>query len=121
MPRFVLLRHETPTGYVRPSHWDLMFETGAALRTWALEQLPTDGAAVLAEELPAHRLAYLDYEGPVSGDRGEVRREDAGLYELLHETADEFTARMMGRQWQGIVSLVRHAEETWELRLRSDV
>lgn len=28
-----------------------------------------------------HRRLYLDYEGPISGDRGSVRRVDAGTYE----------------------------------------
>jgi hypothetical protein len=32
------------------------------------------------ERLADHRLAYLDYEGPVSGDRGIVRRLDTGTF-----------------------------------------
>jgi hypothetical protein len=101
MPRFVLLYHECPPDYVRSSHWDLMFEVGDVLRTWAVEKLPRDWRAarertaevagdcppladfnlVAAEQLGDHRIAYLQEEGPLSGNRGGVRRIDAGTYE----------------------------------------
>src|SRR5262245_43439326 len=32
------------------------------------------GGVVAAQRLDDHRPAYLDYEGPVSGNRGKVRR-----------------------------------------------
>jgi len=30
---------------------------------------------------PDHRAMYLDYEGPISGNRGTVRRVDAGSWD----------------------------------------
>jgi hypothetical protein len=80
MPRFVILEHDHPT-----LHWDLMFEEGAGLRTWRLARPPVPPGQ---EDIPAtavavHRLAYLDYEGPVSGQRGTVKRWDGGSYELI--------------------------------------
>ena len=39
-----------------------------------------------AEVLPDHRLAYLDYEGPISGDRGSVTRWDRGTYDVEHQS-----------------------------------
>jgi hypothetical protein len=83
MPRFVILRHETPPGYARATHWDLMLECAGVLRTWALPEPPSPDCELVAEELPDHRLAYLDYEGDVSGNRGRVTRWDAGTYEVL--------------------------------------
>src|SRR5882724_3306447 len=68
MPRFVILRHETPPGFARPAHWDFMLECGGVLRTW---------------EMADHRLAYLEYEGEVPGGRGTVSRWDEGRYEIL--------------------------------------
>ena len=81
MPRFVLLEHDHP--YL---HWDLMLECGDALRTWRLDRIPTVAATIPVEPLPDHRLAYLDHEGPVSGNRGTVKRIDKG----------EFTQRTLG-------------------------
>lgn len=85
MPRFVVLRHECPAGYVRPSHWDFMLEAEGVLRTWALPDAPGAGEAMTAEALDDHRLEYLDYEGPLSGDRGAVTRWDQGTYEFERE------------------------------------
>jgi hypothetical protein len=76
MPRFVILEHDHPH-----LHWDLMLEAGAMLRTWRLAQPPEPGRIVAAEALADHRLLYLDYEGPVSGNRGYVRRWDWGTYQ----------------------------------------
>jgi hypothetical protein len=83
MPRFVLLEHDHPT-----LHWDLMLECGDALRTWRLDRVPTVAATISVEPLPDHRLAYLEYEGPVSGDRGTVRRVDAGKFTRLASGSD---------------------------------
>jgi hypothetical protein len=33
-----------------------------------------------AQRIADHRLAYLEYEGPISGGRGTVRRLDGGSY-----------------------------------------
>ena len=70
MPRFVVLEHVRP----EDRHWDLMLESGDALATWALKHSPDSAQPIAAEQLPDHRLAYLDYEGPISGGRGAVTR-----------------------------------------------
>lgn len=77
MPRFVILTHDHPF-----RHWDLMLEEGPGLRTWRLTEAPQPGRAIAAERLPDHRCEYLDYEGPVSGGRGTVRRVDHGTYDV---------------------------------------
>ena len=100
MPRFVILEHDHPA-----LHWDLMLERGGALQTWRLARPPLrPHAAILAAALPDHRLAYLDYEGPVSGDRGTVTRWDRGEYEPT-ETADELILNLAGERVQGRASL----------------
>ena len=103
MPRFVLLFHDCPAGYDRPSHWDFMLEVGSALRTWALSELPNTweaayekspsskslcrplaaGDVVEAQQLGDHRLAYLEFEGPLTRGRGSVIRIDTGSYREL--------------------------------------
>ena len=69
MPRFVLLDHDHPT-----RHWDLMLEVGPVLWTWRLDAIPDRCASCQATRIADHRPIYLDYEGPISRDRGEVRR-----------------------------------------------
>jgi hypothetical protein len=73
--RFVILEHRWDG-----IHWDFMVETapGGPLRTWAVGAKPTPGRDIPARALAGHRRAYLTYEGPLSGDRGTVRRWDEG-------------------------------------------
>ena len=73
--RYVVLRHE---GIPQP-HFDLMCEhkPGSKLLCWRFPVWPVTKATKV-EELRLHRREYLDYEGPVSGDRGHVRRVEAG-------------------------------------------
>jgi hypothetical protein len=75
LARYVVLRHE---GILEP-HFDLMIEPNsqAQLWTWRCAAWPLTVGAVL-ERLPDHRREFLDYEGPLSGGRGTVRRVEAG-------------------------------------------
>ena len=146
MPRFVLLRHECPppskkSKHEKPSHWDFMLESDGVLRTWELRELPAawaalldqttgetagetaGGASVTATPLPDHRLAYLDYEGPISGGRGSVCCCDRGTYELLQETPKQKTPKgrtlqqaiyLSGRKLSGAVRLTGEGK-SWTL------
>lgn len=78
MPRFAILDHDWPV-----RHWDLLLEDGAACLTWRLAAPPEAPGTIAATAAAPHRLAYLDYEGPVSGDRGTVVQWDAGTYERV--------------------------------------
>jgi DNA polymerase Ligase (LigD) len=117
MPRFVVLEHDHPE-----LHWDLMLETGGALRTWRLARPPeAPGAVIDAVALPDHRLHYLDYEGPVSHGRGVVQRWDAGEYEdALPEGADIVCVRLYGSRVRGLIWMRRAGEDRWTFELRSD-
>ena len=106
MPRFVLLRHECPPGVGKPSHWDLMLEDDGDLLSWSLGTLPVAGGdAVAAARLPNHRVAYLDYEGPVSGGRGDVHRTDAGEFQWIERTATLCSVRLAGSMLQGELAI----------------
>lgn len=102
MSRFVLLEHHW--GGV---HWDLMFDVGATLRTWAIDAPIVPGAILPARALGDHRRAYLDYEGAISGDRGWVRRLDSGLYEPRNWTPDWIQVVLSGIQLVGLAELRR--------------
>ena len=77
-------------------HWDFMLEKEASLRTWRLAQAPCPGRAIDATELDDHRLAYLDYEGPVSGNRGSVRRWDRGEFAWVGNAPDRIDVELRG-------------------------
>jgi hypothetical protein len=111
MPRFVVLLHETPAGFVRGNHFDLMLESGDALRTWALDAWPTPGETVAGERLLDHRPVYLDFEGDVAGDRGSVQRVAAGEYELMEESAVRLVVRLQSGELSGTLTLTKAEDD----------
>src|SRR6267142_2239652 len=116
MPRFVVLLHQTPAGFSRGTHFDLMLEHGDALRTWALDKLPAAGETVTAERLPDHRPLYLDYEGKVGGERGGVSRDDAGDYDVIEDIPTVLVVRLCGGL-QGTLTLQQDGDDPHRWRV----
>jgi hypothetical protein len=116
MPRFVILEHDHPE-----LHWDLMLEVGEVLRTWRLTAPPATGQAVAGEAIADHRRMYLDYEGPVGGNRGAVQRWDAGTYEGGLPTeirpGEEIAFEFQGGRICGPAVLRFEGEERWTLQV----
>jgi hypothetical protein len=109
MPRFVVLEHDYPE-----RHWDFMLEADDVLRTWRLAAPPQHGTPVAAEASFDHRLMYLDYEGPVSGNRGQVVAWDRGTYLAdAGGTVDYVKVRLHGQRLNGKVSLQRATSGEW--------
>ena len=81
MARWALLHHELPDG---SWHYDWMLEDAShpegALVTFRVLVRPDMNTVQVfdAQRLMNHRQAYLDYQGPISGNRGTVRRVAEG-------------------------------------------
>jgi hypothetical protein len=114
MPRFVVLQHDHP--YL---HWDFMLESGGALRTWRLTSPPQPDLLITATPLGEHRLAYLDYEGPLSGNRGNVVRWDRGDYEMVQDSGSHIIIKLQGEKTRGIAALSRSDADEWSMTLRA--
>ena len=128
--RYVVLFHGgggvasfLPAG--RGDHFDWMFEADAGLRTWATEErLPLrEAGSAVALELPLHRLAYLDYEGPVSGNRGSVRRVERGRFRVLSDAADRFEIEVEGDRVGRLLLSRDHLPERslWRIEFRPQI
>lgn len=92
----MVLEHDWPD-----RHWDFLLEAGDVLRAWRLAEEPAMGKAVPATANFAHRLMYLEYEGPVSGGRGRVRRWDGGTFEWIENGAERVAVDLRGDQLRG--------------------
>jgi DNA polymerase Ligase (LigD) len=114
MPRFAILRHDHPA-----EHWDLFLEAGSVLRSWRLLGPPVAGAVVPAEPTPDHRLLYLDYEGPVSGDRGTVTRYDTGTFTWEIDTPGGVVVRLTGAHFVGRVQ-IQATDSGWTCTFEAD-
>lgn len=102
--RFVLLEHRRG----HEVHWDLMLEQpNGELRTWALPARPPWSGWRTAEELPPHRSLYLTYEGPISGNRGHVKRIDRGVHRTFASGETEVRAALRGLKMPVMVELQR--------------
>ncbi len=91
--RFVVLEHELPPESGRTNHWDLLLEQppvwgGMLLSFEVSNPLAEWGPPTAVLKLPDHRPLYLSYEGPISGNRGSVRRVLEGQIRWLEKTSD---------------------------------
>ena len=109
MPRFVMLYHEMPPESDRETHWDLMLEDDGHLLTWAISQVPGQ-QSTKCKRLADHRLAYLDYEGSISNNRGIVSQYDKGEYEWVSRD-NVWSVRLAGKKLCGTITLVELTHE----------
>ena len=103
-----------------------MLELAESLATWELAELPSSWckqlgmptaggiAEVPAVRLADHRLAYLDYEGPLSGDRGTVHQQDGGTYQSLEYQEDLLRFSIAGNKLNGKATLSEN-QQIWRL------
>ena len=111
MPRFVILSHDWPL-----PHLDLLLESDGVLRAWRLPSSFQPDVPCLAEANADHRLFYLDYEGPVSGNRGTVAVWDSGeiVWELVESS--RIVLQFQGNPMQGRFELLRQSESEWRIQ-----
>ena len=96
MPRFVILSHDWPS-----PHFDLMLEAGAVLLTWRLKEAPVAQSIQVAEQISDHRLDYLEFEGPISRNRGQVTCWDRGTFEWHAKTDEQYSIEFCGIKLTG--------------------
>ena len=111
--RFVILHHRVAGG----EHWDLMLERDGVLVTWQLLREPAGSSSlpIPARRIGDHRIAYLEYEGPVSRDRGTVRRADSGAVTIEELTDSRCVFEAAGTRLAGRYVLARGVGEEWSL------
>lgn len=89
-----------PADSGRISHWDLLLEPptgfGDTLLTFASPTPPEAWVtATIVQQLPDHRHLYLDYEGPVSGNRGNVSRVLSGTIQWKEFSSKSLIASVL--------------------------
>ncbi len=117
MPRFAILIHDHPF-----LHWDLLVEQAGVLRSWRLLESPSrwllaaSPITLSAEAIADHRLPYLNYEGPVSRERGSVQRWDGGNVEWLEQSDRMIRLKLEGRWLHGELVLTHpDAAQFWNV------
>lgn len=124
--RFVVLHHIPGQDFGRTDeeHFDWMFQSGDGLRTWASPVCRFDGGDFLipCQSLPPHRIAYLDYEGPVSGNRGSVGRVLSGTFTVVEDLQTRFVVALSVDGETGKLLIIESQSDTpsaWTLSLKN--
>lgn len=118
--QFALLHHTfTPgqaTARTSSAHFDLLLESPCRghLLTWELQQNPlarSSPVSFTATQLDDHRLVYLQYEGPVSDNRGSVQRILGGSFHWLESSKHRVVVDLAECQLR--VALERQTGNAW--------
>ena len=116
--RWVLLHHQVDglpapsNGLGQGNHYDLMLSPpgDGQLWTWAIPINPVHQPLPLeckAERLPNHRRIYLDYQGPISGNRGHVQQAALGTFEVVIWSEQQVDVRL----W--LAESAEHKDSFW--------
>ena len=109
----VILRHELADG---AWHYDWLIarsDTPGGLEDrvllgFRMESRPDRGSAELAAmRMADHRVAYLTFEGPLSGGRGSVRRIAEGRARILEEGEGRLEIEVDFGEGGGVVRVLR--------------
>ena len=116
--RFSIAKHEMPANSSRHSHFDLFLESEGTLMTWELTSLLTTQNNQVVRRLANHRLVYLDFQGPLSDDRGTVKLVDTGSLEWVTLESERLISRINGQTTDGILTLTSEdssTDDVWNL------
>ena len=107
-------------------HYDFLLEQTqqASASTWQFTDNPLElmlpgdvnQTKIVGRKIQDHRLMYLDYEGPLSNGRGQVRRLDGGTYEIISQADTKMIFCLSGGAMQGLFTL-ELTDGHWVLRL----
>src|SRR5262245_29754294 len=103
MPRYTISQH---TNGPEADHLDLFLQVDGALKSWRIERTIFD-APQAATRTEDHRESYLDFEGPVSKNRGQVKIWDTGDYSADIWTDQRIVVALRGRRLKARLRLDR--------------
>lgn len=97
-------------------HWDLRFEMGDSLKSWALPKEPPQkiGERRLAISVDDHPIAYAMFEGKIpegSYGAGQVKTWDKGTFEIIENNDKKIIVNIHGSRLKGKYCLVHFEQE----------
>ncbi|MDY6970017.1 MAG: DNA polymerase ligase N-terminal domain-containing protein [Spirochaetota bacterium] len=102
--KFVIHHHTNGT-----DHYDIMIEYSNILLTWQVPfdkiKLLLNGIRIEAIRIQDHRKKYLNYEGPISCNRGRIEIFDYGNYKASVIDEDNIKAQLYGKVFKGLINI----------------
>lgn len=123
--RFAVSLHQMPSHQSRPTHFDLFLEKEDFLMSWILPAQLSDQMNTFVTPNRNHRKDYLDYEGPISQDRGTIHRVQQGrlLWKQSDKNLVEALLRLDNRTYTLTIDRIGEESsdppnEQWRLQLK---
>ena len=114
-PVYVIQEH-----HAKRLHWDLRFEIGNTLKSWALPKSPPEkeGEKRLAVQVDDHPIQYALFEGEIPAGNygaGQVTIWDKGTFEILEREAKKLVVDIKGDKLKGRYCLLhfKPQEKNW--------
>ena len=110
-PVYVIQEH-----HASKLHWDLRFEIGHTLKSWALPKEPPQkiGERRLAISVDDHPIEYAMFEGEIPEGNygaGQVKTWDKGTFDLVESNGKKIVVNIHGARLQGKYCLVHFEQE----------
>ena len=103
--RFVIHHHSHQN-----SHYDLMIEKHNSLVTWQIKEKDLidilEGRIISVRKIQNHRTEYLEYEGPITCDRGHVKIFDTGEYKEVEWNDSRIILNFFGEKIRGKMQII---------------
>lgn len=112
--RFVILWHEVDNMPGRQNHYDFLLESAGFFITIELLALPWEVSEVRGRVLSPHRLEYWELEGPISGNRGHVKRITRGTYRCASLARGQWELTLESAEVQKVLTIA--ADTSTEFR-----
>lgn len=96
-------------------HFDLMIRRGDKLATWSFPEMP-GAEKITGERNFDHRLKYLTYEGPISGNRGTTTIVERGSCDVLIFEDHRVETIFKGPHLAGRYLLQRTSDTQWTMK-----
>ena len=92
------------------------------LQTWSLDSPAVTGQKIVATQLPNHRRVYLNYEGPLTANRGTVRRELTGVLQWIRDEPEfkEVILQTTSLRWHVLIQRESHDKFIVDIRDASE-
>ena len=97
-----------------------MFETGDILTTWQVPNDPMEWPekTMNCTKIFDHRKIYLDYEGPLSRNRGQVKRCERGTYHPFEMSDRLWQVQLQSGELNGLLCLNHLEQDKWQLTFK---
>lgn len=106
--RFSIRSHIVPVDSDRQDHWDFFLESDQRLLSWEIQPFENNlPAQIQATRRKDHRIKYLDYQGPISKDRGILYAIDLGALHWETLSEDLVSGTISGKIFNGSFQIER--------------